>query len=50
MPGDIVLRDKEGRIIAFWVGTETETWNKIQSENPGSYIDYIRVNKEGGIL
>lgn len=35
--GDRVLRDKYGRIFAWEVGTEKETWDRLLKENTGSY-------------
>ena len=40
--GDIVLRDKNGRIMAWKSGYDDDSWKKLQKCNKGSYNSIAR--------
>lgn len=48
--GDRVLRDKYGRIFAWEVGTEKETWDRLLKENTGSYESIAMYDTEKGMI
>ena len=46
--GDRCLRDSEGKIIAWGVGTTDEDWEALIKKNPGSYesVGYYDTERE----
>ena len=48
--GDAVLRDSQGRIFAWSVGTTEEDWKKLIKANPGSYESIAYYDVDLGMI